>query len=282
MALEYIIYCDESEEKGRYFSNFYGGALVRSTDLDFVRETLEKRKSSLNLFNEIKWTKITENYAQKYIDLLDTFFDLIAADKVKVRVMFTQNVNIAKNLSQRHIDQKYFILYYQFLKHAFGLRCSPQNPGGVTLRVYPDQLPDTSEKAQQFRSYVVALAKNPDFRARRISIAPENVIDVCSHDHVILQCLDVVTGAMWFRLNDMHLEKIAPRTRGKRTKAKERVYKHINSRIQKIYPRFNIGVSTARPTATSVWDHPYRHWLFVPAERIVVPTSKRRNRKGTP
>jgi hypothetical protein len=49
--------------------------------------------------------------------------------------------------------------------------CSPAEPGGVSLRIYPDQLPDTSEKAEQFRSYIVALEKNPDFRARRISIA---------------------------------------------------------------------------------------------------------------
>jgi hypothetical protein len=91
---------------------------------------------------------------------------------------------------------------------------------------------------------------------------------------------------MWFRLNDMHLEKISPRRRGKRTKAKARVYKHINSRIQAIYPRFNIGVSTARTTETSAWDHPYRHWLFVPTERIVIPGGKkmkrRRRPKGTP
>jgi hypothetical protein len=190
--------------------------------------------------------------------------------------MFTQNMNVAKNLTQRHIDEKYFILYYQFLKHAFGLHCSPVEAGGVGLRIYPDQLPDTSEKAEQFRSYIVALEKSPYFRARKISIIPENVIDVRSHDHVVLQCLDIVTGAMWFRLNDMHLEKVSPRRRGKRTKAKERVYKHINSRIQAIYPRFNIGVSTARTKETSAWDHPYRHWLFVPTERIVIPQSKKK------
>jgi hypothetical protein len=29
MAAHFIIYCDESVEKGRYFTNFYGGAMVR-------------------------------------------------------------------------------------------------------------------------------------------------------------------------------------------------------------------------------------------------------------
>jgi len=27
MSLEYVIYTDESEKKGRHFSNFYGGVL---------------------------------------------------------------------------------------------------------------------------------------------------------------------------------------------------------------------------------------------------------------
>jgi hypothetical protein len=281
MALEYIIYCDESEESGPFFSNFYGGALVRSVDLDSVREALEQRKLNLNLFGEVKWNKITENYANKYIDLLDTFFDLIASGKIKIRIMFTQNTNVAKNLTRRHIDEKYFILYYQFLKHAFGLHCSPVESGGVTLRIYPDQLPDTAEKAAQFRSYVVALGRTPQFRHRKISVKPENVSDVVSHEHVVLQCLDIVLGAMWFRLNDMHKAKVGPRKRGKRTKAKERVYNHINARIRAIYKNFNIGTSTARPTETSTWDHPYRHWLFVPKERIVIPKSKKK-KKGTP
>lgn len=34
MAQEYLIYCDESAKTGKYFSNFYGGALIRSTDIE--------------------------------------------------------------------------------------------------------------------------------------------------------------------------------------------------------------------------------------------------------
>ena len=40
-AREYIIYADESAANGRYFSNFYGGALVRSSDIDDVRKILK-------------------------------------------------------------------------------------------------------------------------------------------------------------------------------------------------------------------------------------------------
>ncbi len=283
MAQEYIIYCDKSEETGRYFSNFYGGALVRSEDLEEIKAILAAKKAELNLHKEIKWTKITDNYADKYIALIDVFFDLVKADKIKVRIMFTQNMNVAVNLTKRHIDEKYFILYFQFLKHAFGLHCSPLIEGGVTLRIYPDRLPDTAEKVEQFRSFLVGLSRSYEFRYRKIRIMPENVADVHSHDHDILQCLDVILGAMHFKLNDKNLEKTAKNgtRRGNRTKAKERVYKHINKRIQDIYPRFNVGTSTAQPELDSRWTHPYRHWLFKPRERIVKPISKKR-KAGTP
>jgi hypothetical protein len=75
--------------------------------------------------------------------------------------------------------------------------------------------------------------------------------DVSSKDHVILQGLDIILGAIQFRLNDKHLEiPQGKKRRSKRTVAKEEVYKYINSRIGAIYPNFNIGVSTAtgRPT----------------------------------
>jgi hypothetical protein len=226
----------------------------------------------------VKWNKITSNYQDKYISLIDTFFDLIAADRIKVRIMFTQNTVVPKNLSKRHIEEKYFILYYHFLKLAFGLQYSPPISGGVRLRIYPDKLPDTAERVAQFKSYLVGLGQSVDFRRLKISISPEDVTEVVSHDHDVLQCLDIVLGAIHFRLNDKHREiPQGQRRRGKRTVAKENVYKHINSRIQAIYPRFNIGISTGhKGDENNRWNHPYRHWLFMPTERTILPGSKRK------
>ena|SRR5579871_2344484 len=105
MAREYIIYCDESDEKGEYFSNFYGGALVFSDDYQDIVETLTKCKTEQNLHKEVKWTRITEHYEKKYIALLDVFFDLVKAGKIKVRIMFTQNTVIAKGLTPQHVGR---------------------------------------------------------------------------------------------------------------------------------------------------------------------------------
>jgi hypothetical protein len=110
MAMEYIIYSDESESKGRHFSNFYGGALVRSDDLDYVKDAIAKKKRDLNLFGEIKWSKITVAYHKKYIEMIDFFFDLVKKGKVKIRIMFTQNAMRPKRLTRNHVDNQYAIL----------------------------------------------------------------------------------------------------------------------------------------------------------------------------
>src|SRR5580658_8601112 len=126
MALEYIIYCDESVEKGEHFSDFYGGALVQSDHFDEVTNKLQAKKTALNFGAEVKWNKVPGHkvYANKYIDLMDFFFDLIAEGKVKVRIMFRQNTIRHRNLTAEHLKDKYFILYFTFLKWAFGLDCS--------------------------------------------------------------------------------------------------------------------------------------------------------------
>jgi hypothetical protein len=122
MSLEYVIYTDESEKKGKFYSNFYGGVLVRSPNLQAVIARLQECKARLNLHREAKWQRVTENYLEKYAALMDGFFDEVAAGRVKVRVMFTQNQFIPTGLSPEQRRAEYHVLYYQFIKHAFGLR----------------------------------------------------------------------------------------------------------------------------------------------------------------
>jgi Protein of unknown function (DUF3800) len=209
MALEYIIYCDESSEKGPHYSDFYGGALVTSVHLDEVRTTLENKKKELHFNGEVKWNKVPGNkhYAKKYRELMDCFFDLVSAGKVKIRIMFRQNTIQSTHLTSEHHEQKFFILYYLFLKQGFGLDCSPIVPGGVRVRIYPDQIPDTKVKLDSFRNFLARMSNRPQLIERKIRVAKEDITDVISHDHVILQCLDIVLGAMHFKLNDLHKKK---------------------------------------------------------------------------
>lgn len=266
--MEYRIYCDESVKKGKYFSNFYGGVLVRSKDLRQVEAAIARICQQHHLNDELKWQRVTSQYLDKYLAVMETFFDLMEADLVKVRIMFTQNANKPVNLSDRHLEDEYFLLYYQFFKHAFGLTHSNLTEKPIHIRAYFDMLPDKLEKRQTFKEYIKGLQSTRNFQQARLKFRKSDITEIDSREHRLLQCLDVVLGCMAFRLNDGHKEKIAgTNKRGKRTVAKEKLYKYINGRIRKMLPGFNSGCSTGlRGGFGNQWNHAYRHWLFVPSD----------------
>ena len=242
MTTEFVIYTDESVKDGVYFSNYYGGVLVRSRDLENVCQTLADVKASQNLHGELKWTKVTDNYLEKYKTVMDSFFELIAADMAKVRIMFTNNTYIPLGLSSEQRQSEYHRLYYQFIKHCFGLSYSDsEHPGPKRVRLNIDQMPVSREQTALFKAYLEALSSNKAMRQAGVRFDKQQIAEVDSKDHDLLQCLDVVLGAMTFRLNNQHLVKPeGQHRRGKRTIAKEKLYRHINGHMRQIYPNVSV------------------------------------------
>lgn len=262
---EYILFCDESDQHGKYYSNFYGGVLVGASQYMRVTTRLNEQKAALNLYAEVKWEKVTERYLEKYRQLIHTFFEEVAQDHLRVRIMFRQNAHVPKGLSRDQVDLEYFLLYYQFIKHAYGLEYAAEN---IRLRLYFDTFPDTAEKSEQFKGFLLGLTKTKKWQT--VDIRREDITEVRCRDHVLLQCLDIVLGAMSFRLNDKHKAKPAGASRrGKRTIAKEKLYKTILAEIRNIHPGFNVGVSTRTPYGLRQrWEDPYLHWKFVPNRAV--------------
>ena len=273
MKKQYLIYADESHKKGKYFSNFYGGALVNYTELEKINKDLTLKKEELGLFQEVKWTKVTEQYLEKYIELINYFFEFVKFNQIKIRIMFRQNAQVPQNLTRKQEEKEYFLLYYQFIKHAFGIDfCNPDRKNQVTLKLYFDKLPDTKKKNKEFKGYIYAL--NDFFYTNNVHIYNEDIAEVDSKNHVILQCMDIVLGAMNFKLNNMDKEKLpGSNKRGKRTIAKEKLYRNILNNIKIIHPNFNIGISTSsHGNFANNWESPYRHWCFKSKSSIFVPS----------
>lgn len=282
MHARYIIYCDESDDKGRYFSNFFGGVLIEARHQEAIENELQAVKDRLQIFEgEIKWQRITENYAEKYIEFVDAVFDIIARGDMKMRIMFTQNI-YRPVLEEYMIGGDYFMLYYQFVKHAFGLQFAVPEGGKASAQLLLDDVPHHTDKFHQFKNYMSSLSSFPKWTRAGISIAYEDITDVNSKKHNILQALDVVLGGMQSRLNEKHTKPQPPaKRRGKRAKAKEKVYKAILGRIQTIYPNFNIGVSTATWEGLHErFEHPYRHWLFKPNNADIDLARGKRKKAG--
>lgn len=132
---------------------------------------------------------------------------------------------------------------------------------------------------ENFRNFIYNLQFNEIFRYCQMDLKMENITEVVSHNHVLLQCMDIILGAIQFKLNDMHkIKDPGTNKRGKKTKAKEKVYKCIYKNISEIRPRFNIGVSTSLDNnIANRWNMVYSHWLFTPSN-YSIDQSKSKNR----
>jgi hypothetical protein len=150
----------------------------------------------------------------------------------------------------------------------------------VSVALFLDDIPDTQERFDRFKTHIDSLSAYPLFAKARVHIAYADISSVNSKDHVILQGLDIILGAMQFKLN--HKDKEKPEGshfRGKRTIAKDAVYKHISHKIREIYPGFNVGSSTGQHGGpTDKWSQPYWHWLFIPADHRVDFSKGKKNR----
>lgn len=278
----FYIFCDESLKQGKHYSNFYGGCMVPIHEHHQISELLNRTKVELGMEDsELKWSLINNFRVNDYCKMMDVFFDLVANDRIKMRVMFTDNRRVPKSISKEKRQIEYHLLYYQFIKHAFGFRYL-ESDYDINLEVFFDTLPDTVEKNRNFKKFIYGLQFHPDLLSTRLLIAKDAIYEVDSKDHILLQCTDVVLGAMAFRLNDHHKEKPkGARSRGKRTIAKEKVYKHIAKRIREIKPHFNIGISTGAEQLIQRFTDPYRHWMFIPNDHVYIHGSKNKKRPST-
>ena len=200
--MEYIIYCDESVSDGKYYTDFFGGVLVRNTDYDAIKAAIDAKKAELNLKGEIKWVKVTGNYLDKYKQIVDLFFSFLKENRLKVRIMFRETAQTPTGLSPEQVHNRYSLLYYQFVKHAFGLTYHDGPKGApVYLRLYFDEIPYPLDQRDAFKSHIYSLQQNSRFRKARIKIRMDDVVEINSGKHSIQQCMDIVLGSISFMLN---------------------------------------------------------------------------------
>ena len=268
--MEYIIYCDESVSDGKYYTDFFGGVLVRNTDFDQIRIALDSKKQELNLQGEIKWVKVTENYLEKYKQMMDIFFSFVKENRLKVRIMFRATSQTPSNLSTEQVHNKYSLLYYQFVKHAFGLiyHDGIENKP-VYLRLYFDEIPYPLDKRDAFKSHILSLQRHSRFRKVHLMIRKDDVVEINSRKHSIQQCMDIVLGSISFILNKKN-EVLQPggARKGHRTRAKEELFHHILGLIREsnAVEFFNISKTTPIAIPKDFWTMPYRHWKFTTPE----------------
>ena len=260
------IWLDESDKKGEFYSNFYGGLLINSNDYTDIINEAQSLVDSLNLNGEeIKWQKVNGFTFEKYKKIVDLIFQLLSSGKAKIRIFFKHNQYEALSLGEIHKRDEFFILYYEFIKHAFGLQYCDYPIDERYIRLFFDDIPARGERINDFKRYLLGLNDIKEFKTNGLKIRQNDILEVNSSEHLLLQFLDLILGAMCFRLNNKHKVKQEDTgKRGKRTIIKEKFYKYIYSKISELKPRFNPGESTGLIDFSDRWTQTYRHWSFKP------------------
>ena len=277
----YYIWLDESDKDGAFYSNFYGGILIRSEHYEGVLAEMREAIESVGLTDEeVKWQKVNAYTSERYVVLVDLLFKLLTEDRVKIRIFFHHRQYVPVGLTPEKKRKEYSMLYYQFIKFAFGLQYSNDGGQPVRVRLLLDEMPLKGEDRKEFLECLYRLNNDAEFVKAGIRIGDGDIAEVNSKKHLPLQFMDLVLGAMSFWLNEKNKEK-DPVTgkKGKRTVCKEKLYKYINRKTRELYPGFNVGVSTGIRCAEDRWLHPYRHWSFKPknSERDKTLTKKQKN-----
>ncbi len=258
-----FIWLDESDRHGEFYSNFYGGILVSSKHHREVMERMRSIVIEVGINDEIKWQKVNEYHYEKYLRVVDELFDLAKEGKLKIRIFFRHNQFTASRLTPEEKKADYQMLYYQFIKFAFGLPYADEELDSMTLFI--DEIPLRQSERDEFLSHIRGMANDPVLKSKGLTIADDGIVEVNSKQHLPLQFMDVILGAICFKLNEKDKLKTEGENKiGKRTLVKLKLYKHINARIREIYPNFNIGVTTPIRLPSDSWTQVYRHWSFIP------------------
>lgn len=259
-----FIWLDESERHGEFYSNFYGGILVSSQHYREVLDRMHAVVNEVGINDEIKWQKVNEYHYDKYVRLVDVLFDLAKEGKLRIRIFFRHNQYAPTHLTPEERKADYPMLYYQFIKYAFGLPYAGVD-GLDSLTLFLDEIPLRQSERDEFITHIRSIAKDPILRNMGLQIPDDGIVEVDSKQHLPLQFMDVILGAICFKLNEKDkLKKEGENKIGKRTLLKLKLYKHINARIREIYPNFNVGVTTPIRYPSDSWTQVYRHWSFIP------------------
>lgn len=250
---KYIIVCDESVRKGNNYSFFYGGCIVKEKDYENISKELDVYKEFLGL-HEIKREKITPKNLASYKKMMDLFFRYVKAGDVRVRIMYSPNKELSTDRGGK--EELYPKLYYTFLKRAFSLFNSRQN---IYLRIFMDELPESIKINKKFKRLLISgFIKESKRNDISIKILKKDIVEVDSKKHVLLQCIDVITGIIEYYLNANNENRNS--TRGK---AKLELWNYIfENYILALCENLDFNMSTGYFSSFKAWMSKYKHLVF--------------------
>ena len=139
---KYEIFADEAWTHNspplRRYHYFFGGIFGTQSHLDNLDTQLRQAITASGRNQEVKWQNLTPANLGFYKAFAEYLFDAIRENRATYRQMFCDRsivrVGVVQDANQSEIDVQ-FKLYYQFLKHSFGIKHLPTEPAEILVRL---------------------------------------------------------------------------------------------------------------------------------------------------
>jgi len=191
MSKTFNIYCDESCHIENDHKPYMLLGCISSAYNQIKRHTkrINYLKEKHHYYGEIKWSNVSASQLAFYKDLLDYFFDT----DLRFRSVIVEKNKINNNAFNQDYDSFYYKMYYFLLNHKKNTQ--------YAYNVYLD-IKDTlsAYKVNQLKDIL-----NVKFGVFR------NVQNIRSHESILMQLADFLTGALSYHLNDIDKKVIAKR-----------------------------------------------------------------------
>jgi len=252
---------------------FFGGIMGPQSDLERLDIELSKVKSAFNIQGEVAWGNVRGRNLNGYRAFVDCALDLIQRTDLRFRQVFLDRSLIRLNEQGTitpiaDLDLQYRI-YYQFLKHAFGLRFLPpaKGPGPDRVLIRLDDHSSQRHK-RDLETFVTGLPGTLGRRDLDVEVTFRDSAKSCR-----LQACDLLIGAAGSHGNKAHLRR-APNQRGKTPKQQVRyeMAKYVYNKLRALdasergSAAFNWFESTGLSgQIRNLFDYKLRIWKFKPA-----------------
>lgn len=179
------IYCDESchLEHDKINTMGIGGVWCPQLKIKEINERIVeiKNRNGVSIGSEIKWSKVSSNKRQLYLDLVNYFFD---SDYLNFRGLVIPDKGVLNHIlyCQTH-DEWYYKIYFDMLKAIF----DPMKQ----YKVYID-IKDTHSGERIKKLHDVCCNSFYDFSHDIIS----NIYAIQSYEVQIMQLIDILLGAV--------------------------------------------------------------------------------------
>lgn len=189
MSKTFNIYCDESchIENDHKPHMLLGCVSSAYNQIKRHTERINYLKEKHHYYGEIKWSNVSGSQLQFYKDLLDYFFDT----DLRFRSVIVEKCKINNNAYGQDYDTFYYKMYYYLLNH--------KKNSEYTYNVYLD-IKDTLSAHKVNKLKEILNVKFGVFR---------NVQNIRSHESILMQLADFLTGAVSYHLNDPNKKVVA-------------------------------------------------------------------------